>query len=1067
MSSNGFQGYTGPTDHHRVGTVFGQPLRQPSPLPPQQQQQMFQSTPHVASFPRPVPFPSPPPRSNFSYQRAVQGERPPHEDKFPQANQRSPSITSLIATHNSSTSVTAKFARSPDPRRNVPLQYVQRDTTSNYSQFSSQPRSPLSYEDIYNYEEPYKSPVESQRPAAVSASRGNHAMSQGNYTSSLSHPDISPGPPYIRSYDSRGGPRNVDMNVGVSSKIRSPLLPSTGKLPPESLQFGQFDPQRTLSSPLSSSPKPELLLSRPLPSTSKNAVPSLPYVVPRSLETNSMSFIAPKRVRPSSPLSSDHEYQSQKNGSPSFLSTTAEAPATKPISSSISKRTRSSSSLSTGQELQQYPQSAQDEIEREMQAKAKRLARFKLELIDTQNDSGFPDAKLSSARYGLSVVRGTNIPGTASAEVTVDYPSCDLSEIYDASEPSNIIIGLCPDMCPESERAERERKGDLDQYERVDGDRNHTSEFLAVKKYNRTAEREANLIRPMPVLQMTTDYLLNLLDQPYDDQFLGLYNFLWDRMRAVRMDLRMQHIFNLESMKMLEQMIRLHIIAMHELCEYEKGEGFSEGFDAHLNIEQMNKTSAELFQLYDDYRRKGIDVPTEREFRGYYALLKLDRHPGYKVEPAELSLDLAKMTPEIRQTSEIRFARDVARACRAGNFISFFRLAREASYLQACLMHAHFAKLRSQALASLHSGLQNNQGLPVSVVAGWLAMEGEDAYDVLHYHGFDIKDFEEPYMVKEGPFLNRDKDYQTKCSDLVHIKKSSRIMDDVISHKSVSLPFKEEAEVQFIRNSSLHSERVRKGSQKEEDEALDGSEATQLLKQSKQEHLLFKSTPIGREKEIGCTRVSPGNSSWNYPMAPTSPKFPTANPAQTFDSNDNSRYSLNFPTSPNSPKDPSFDRAEKSGSVTWSSPDISIPSAIEVTPSVVPAVVAKDMLPCLFNSPFGNSLTRVEGISHLENEEPQAYQESDADLEVYQHDVLEEDVFDNEDKVVAEAKMKLTLRAWKRHASKRRERRERQKLMAADALNSLFLGIPIRIPVQQNKDVSFNSFWSLSVTYAN
>lgn len=70
---------------------------------------------------------------------------------------------------------------------------------------------------------------------------------------------------------------------------------------------------------------------------------------------------------------------------------------------------------------------------------------------------------------------------------------------------------------------------------------------------------------------------------------------------------------------------------MHELCEYTKGEGFSEGFDAHLNIEQMNKTSVELFQLYDDHRKKGILVPTEKEFRGYYALLKLDKHPGYKV----------------------------------------------------------------------------------------------------------------------------------------------------------------------------------------------------------------------------------------------------------------------------------------------------------------------------------------------------------------------------------------------------------------------------------------------------
>lgn len=70
---------------------------------------------------------------------------------------------------------------------------------------------------------------------------------------------------------------------------------------------------------------------------------------------------------------------------------------------------------------------------------------------------------------------------------------------------------------------------------------------------------------------------------------------------------------------------------MHELCEHAKGEGFSDGFDAHLNIEQMNKTSVELFQMYDDHSKKGLFVSTEKEFRGYYALLKLDKHPGYKV----------------------------------------------------------------------------------------------------------------------------------------------------------------------------------------------------------------------------------------------------------------------------------------------------------------------------------------------------------------------------------------------------------------------------------------------------
>ncbi|KAG6554516.1 hypothetical protein Mapa_003895 [Marchantia paleacea] len=344
------------------------------------------------------------------------------------------------------------------------------------------------------------------------------------------------------------------------------------------------------------------------------------------------------------------------------------------------------------------------------------------------------------------------------------------------------ILGICPDMCPEIEREERERKGDLDRFERVEGDRNQTSIDLAVKKYTRTAEKSAVLIRPLPVLKSTMIHLLSLLERDHEDDLLSVHNFLWDRMRAVRMDLRMQHIFGEDSITMHEQMIRFHILAMHELCEYVQGEaGVSEGFNAHLNIEQMNKTSVDLFQMYEDHVKQGISVPSEAEFRGYYALLKLDKHPGYRVEPAELSLDLAKMTPEIRRSPQVLFARDVARACRGNNYVAFFRLARQATYLQACLMHAHFAKLRTQALASLHSGLLKNQGIPLSTVVDWLGMEGENIEDLIKYHGFSMKSYEENYMVKEGPFLNKDQDFPTSRSQLVEAKRSAVIAADVQS----------------------------------------------------------------------------------------------------------------------------------------------------------------------------------------------------------------------------------------------------------------------------------------------
>lgn len=49
-------------------------------------------------------------------------------------------------------------------------------------------------------------------------------------------------------------------------------------------------------------------------------------------------------------------------------------------------------------------------------------------------------------------------------------------------------------------------------------------------------------------------------------------------------------------------------------------------------------------------------------------------------------------------------------------------------------------------------------------------------------------------MVKEGPFLNSDVDFPTKCAKLVHIKKSKRIIDDVFSGPIIS-DLSEETEV--------------------------------------------------------------------------------------------------------------------------------------------------------------------------------------------------------------------------------------------------------------------------------
>lgn len=807
------------------------------------------------------------------------------------------------------------------------------------------------------------------------------------------------------------------------SPALSPIIPSRNPGTEFPAKIQVQDLKRTRSPPLLSTDKELLQNSRTV--VGSHSVPlrtkSPPHIYQKNLpgkgfgpsSETKRSSVSPPRL--STRLNSHADPESHVWSPPPADFYKPEAPTTNPSDIPVPKRSRLPFPASTDPALRMNNSVVHDDTERELQAKAKRLARFKDELSQPEpSDTGNRSQKTQQlGQLGMDKIK---LNGEAS-DLTASLRNSNVQTDGEDQDSSTVIIGYCPDMCPEQERAERERKGDLDQYERLDGHRNQTTESLAVKKYTRTAEREAALIRPMAILQKTMDYLLNLLDQPYDDRFLGLYNFLWDRMRAVRMDLRMQHIFNLGAITMLEQMIRLHIIAMHELCQYTKGEGFSEGFDAHLNIEQMNKTSVELFQMYDDHRKKGTEVPTEREFRGYYALLKLDKHPGYKVEPAELSLDLAKMTPGIRQAAEVLFARNVARACRTGNYIAFFRLVRKASYLQACLMHAHFGKLRTQALASLHSGLQNNQGIPVTQVAKWLGMEDENMEDLLEYHGFSIKEFEEPYMVKEQQFLNGDSEYPLKCSTLVHRKRSAVVIEDVLSSSLMESSPREDPKGLHIDMASIQKE-----------SPVVCEETQSFAKAIDRDMADYGAVPSVKHE----LRVQPLLSGrWNedrHHMEVASPSL-----GGIFKTN-NSFGSPKVITS--SVGKPSYDKRfrnslEKHG--------LSNTSAIP--PQVTPPQVLVETLPDLqIDSSVDDSVVHPDFVESLEPEEPE---------NVIQEVQNEIDTSINEE--VAEAKLKLILRLWRRRTLIMKDLRDKKQLAANAALSSLSLGPPMRQYKEQLK----------------
>ena len=84
----------------------------------------------------------------------------------------------------------------------------------------------------------------------------------------------------------------------------------------------------------------------------------------------------------------------------------------------------------------------------EMLAKAKRLARFKVELSKSeQNSSDVTDQKASANRHTQSILEQKHVGGH-SVELTRNFTNGHNFSDYEGTETSSIIIGLCPDMCP-------------------------------------------------------------------------------------------------------------------------------------------------------------------------------------------------------------------------------------------------------------------------------------------------------------------------------------------------------------------------------------------------------------------------------------------------------------------------------------------------------------------------------------------------------------------------------------------------------------------------------------------
>jgi hypothetical protein len=320
---------------------------------------------------------------------------------------------------------------------------------------------------------------------------------------------------------------------------------------------------------------------------------------------------------------------------------------------------------------------------------------------------------------------------------------------------TGVIIGTCTDMCPPSEREMRAREGDLDSFERVvRQDKHTTSQALAVKRFTRTNARVPALVRTPAALNASIAHLLGILRQHGRTDFKGCYRFVWDRFRAIRVDITMQALGGGATATMYEQMARFHILAANQLCEDAQSVSNPEGFNSHLNVEQLMKCLASLFRIYDDVaRRRGQqpggmteqECPNEPEFRAYHLLLSLDRHGKYQPDARETADELRKLRPDVLMSRHVRLYLDAAHAYRSCNWHAFFTLAAQRStHLEACLLSLFFPSARAAALRVINAtyGVPGAGGsgdlVPLVPLATATACDEEYMAGVAEHHGLTV-----------------------------------------------------------------------------------------------------------------------------------------------------------------------------------------------------------------------------------------------------------------------------------------------------------------------------------------
>ncbi|KAI0443940.1 hypothetical protein F4803DRAFT_513376 [Xylaria telfairii] len=370
--------------------------------------------------------------------------------------------------------------------------------------------------------------------------------------------------------------------------------------------------------------------------------------------------------------------------------------------------------------------------------------------------------------------------------------------------------GISEEMCPEWEKITRITEYDVRNPEKSPDDSGDLVAIpsLMVKRLARSAAgQDAPLpmdVRSFATLRKTLDYLIDDLI-PDDSLLPSKHNFLWDRTRAIRIDLSVQK-YNLtpdertDLVYCLETIARFHVTALHLLSQ----DGFAaEDFSEQQEIEQLGKTLISLKELYDDCVEQGIECANEAEFRSYYIVFNA-RNPSIKetvegwgtrlwntggIRTAMCLVESLQNTWTLQGPLNPYAPTEVA----SGAAAIFFSIVSspEISYTMACFAEIHFNDVRKSILQVLRKSYTRPREGPKDITPTFLKERlrfdtDDEAVDFAQKHGivFGQDGVHRYAILNSRQSIEEPRIRHAFSRSIVEHKRSGRSLPDII-HQTV------------------------------------------------------------------------------------------------------------------------------------------------------------------------------------------------------------------------------------------------------------------------------------------